>query len=189
MTVITVDGLQFLGRTMTRAEREVFPQAMARSLNRVASTVKSRSVKDVAKATGLKSQSVGRRIILKKRASKNSLTASVEASGRPLNLISFQARELKTGVSAKPWGRRQKFREAFFATMPNGATLVVTRIKGKKIRTGPNKGAPAIKAMYGPGIAKEAAEPALDTARRKVVAERMPIEFGRELRFRVSKLR
>lgn len=190
-TLLTVDGQKVLGRTMTELERRVYPDAMARSLNRVSKTVQTASIKDLAKVTGLKQQAARRRIVISKPATRTDHVAAVTVTGKPLNLIHFGAREMKRGgVTAKPWNRRQRFDEAFIRTMPNGATIVVRRDKsGKKIKSGPNKGSPALIAMWGPGVAKEAAEPAVERARRKVIATRMPIELERELRFRVSKLK
>jgi hypothetical protein len=176
---------------------KVFPQAVARAVHRVSMTVVSRTVKDIAGATGLTQKTVRRRVVLAKKASVNDPEAIIRITGRPLNLIEFKAnpktvadsRERKRGVRASPWGKRRHFREAFVARMPNGSVIVVRRDKsGKKIQKGPNKGSPAIKAMWGPGIASEAANVSLKKRRDEVVKERMEIELRHELRYRVARL-
>lgn len=189
MEVLGVDSLR---RKMTTAEKSVFPRAAARALNNTARSVRTQTVKDVSAAMGFKQASVRRRIVTTKRATPKDLIAVIEAKGKPLNLINFEARELKRGgVSHKAWGRRQQNKALFIRKMPNGKFIVVKRHEraDKKISKGPNKGAPALQAVWGPGIAKEAAAEALARSRRVMVGTRLPMELTRELRFRVQRLR
>lgn len=190
-SIIRIDGQRELNRKLTRLERQVFPRALSVSVNNVARTVRTEAARDISKATGLKQSTVKRRVVIRKKANPQDPSAIIQATGRPLNLIEFGARQLKRGgVSAKPWGRRQKFKGAFIATMPNGSEIVVKQSRvGKKIQRGPNKGRAALEAMFGPGIANEASEPALDRARRRVVSQRLPIELENQLKFRVGKLK
>ena len=170
------------------------PSAAARAVNRVATTVRAHTARSVAKKTGLPVGSVKRRISIIRRATKTLPGALIAITGRPLNLMRFGARQLKRGgVSAKPWGKRQKFAEGFIARMPNGVEIVVKRSRagkaGKKIQSGRWAGkSPHIEAMWGPGIANEAAAAELRRQRQELIEKRMPIELSRELRFRVSRL-
>lgn len=194
-----IEGADRVLRKLNGIAREVFPVACARALNRVANTVKTRAARDISKATGLKVSSVKRRIVFRKRASKADLTVVLEVSGKPLNLVETVAgarsepRSPRVGVTAKAWGVRRKYPGVFLARMPNGQVIAVRRSdagkRGKKIRSGrwANR-SPHIESVWGPGIARTAAQPALEAARREVVRERFPIELQHELSIRISKL-
>lgn len=182
-----------LRHKLFQLQDDVLPKAAARAYNRVAGTVRTRTVRALAKHMGLPQKPIRRRVVISKRATKHDLSCEIRITGKPLNLIEFGARQLKRGVSAKPWGRRQRFREAFIARMPNGAVIVVKRSAagkaGKKIRKGRWAGkSPHIEAMWGPGIANEAASATLTKVRKDTIKERLPIEMKRELRYQVSRL-
>lgn len=184
-------GAPQLRRRLSDRERRHYPRAMSRALNRTAKTMRAETARGLAKATGLTVTRVRRRVAVTRRANPQSLTTVIQGTGRPFNLIEFGARPLRRGgVSAKPWGRRQRFPEAFIRRMPNGVRLVVkqTNVRGKQIQRGRHRGKPAIEAMYGPGIAREMASEQLARARQILVGRRLPIEFERELRFRVGKI-
>ena len=192
--VINADRLV---RKLFDLQDKAIPQALARAVNRTAGTVRTRTVRAVSKATGLTQAPVRRRVVISRKATKENPEAVLKITGRPLNLINFMSSKPKMlkrgGVSAKPWGKRRRFPEAFIATMPNGATIVVKRSAagkaGKKIQKGPWAGkSPHIEAMWGPGIANEAATKAMRAVRESTVKERLPIELERELRYRVSRL-
>ncbi len=195
-----VQNIESLLKKLDRIDRSVVPNAAAAAINRTARTVRTRTGRDIADAAGLKVGTVKRRIALSKRATKQSLFAVLRIKGRPLNLIHYKARpstpdvwqRQRRGVLASPYGKRRRFLGAFVARMPNGSVLVVKQSAagraGKRIQSGRWAGkSPHIEAMYGPGIANEAATDALRVQREQVVKERLPIELKRELRFRVSK--
>lgn len=194
-----VEGSESLIRKLREIHAKVFPQALSRAVNRVAATVKSRGAKDIARATGLKVGTVRRRVVIRKRASQHDPRAVIEITGRPLNLVEFvsgrrEPRSPRIGITARPWGQRRKFPGVFLARMPNGEVIAVRRSaagksRSKLIRTGRWAGkSPHIEAVWGPGIAKEAAGPILTEARRRIVAERMPIELKHEIRHRIARL-
>src|SRR5688572_9125687 len=104
MAIVRVQGVDSLKRKLSQLERELFPSALARAVNRVSNTIKSRSAKDLADATGLKQASVRRRIKFVKRATKGDPSAVLEMSGQPFNLVEFvsgsrsEARRPRGGV-------------------------------------------------------------------------------------------
>lgn len=197
-SVINADKLI---RKLGVLQSDVLPSSLAMAINRVAGTVRTRTTRSVAKATGLKQAPVRRRIVIAKKATKTNPAALLRIKGRPLNLIEFKptprdpegSQRKRKGVRTSAWGSRKLHREAFIARMPNGSVIVVKRSAagkaGKKIRTGRWAGrSPHIEAMFGPGIANEAASQALDAERRATVNERLPIELKRALRHRISRL-
>lgn len=120
-------------------------------------------------------------------------------------------RRVRGGLTANPWGKRRKFPGTFLAKMPNGQIIAVQRSRAgrrarnraavardrfigmaggpKMIRSGKWAGkSPHIEAVFGAGIAREAASPVLTAARERVVAERMPIELRHELKFQVRRM-
>lgn len=196
--VLNIDGLT---RKLSKLQRDVMPTALAQAINRVAGTVRTRTTRSVAKATGLKQAPIRRRVVITRKATKTSPEAELRIKGRPLNLIEFKptpktpeaSQRKRKGIRTSAWGSRRLHREAFIARMPNGSVIVVKRSaagkRGKKIRTGKwaNR-SPHIEAMFGPGIANTAAEQALRAERRATIDERLPIELKRALKFRISRL-
>lgn len=178
---------------------QVLPQAAAAAVNRVSNTIKSRTAKDIAHAGGFRISSVRRRIVFKRRAQKTDPRAVLSIKGSPFNLVEFvsgsrsEPRRPRIGITARPWGRGHKFPGVFLARMPNGQIIAVERSAagraGKKIRTGKWAGkSPHIRAVFGAGIAREAAAKRLAQERSATMLERMPIELKHELVYRISRL-
>lgn len=197
--IVRAEGVESLRRKFAHLGDEVFPSALARAINRVSNTIKSRSAKDIAEATGLKPSSVRRRIVFRKRATKSDPSAVLEMSGSPFNLVEFvsgakEPRSPRGGVTAKAWGRRRKYPGVFLARMPNGQVIAVQRsapgrARTKLIRQGRWAGkSPHVEAVFGAGIAREAANPVLAYEREKTYAERMPIELSHEIDFAIKRM-
>jgi hypothetical protein len=211
-----VVGVNSLKRKLTNLEQSAFPTALARAVNRVANTIKSRSAKDISEATGLPQRSVRSRIKFTKRASKADPSAVLEISGKPLNLVHFVSgpksdpRRVRGGLTANAWGKRRKYPGVFLAKMPNGQVIAVQRSRAgrgprnrlamakahflgqsgpKLIQSGKWAGkSPHIEAVFGAGIAREAAQPMLAAQREATVKERLPIELKHELRFAIQRM-
>jgi hypothetical protein len=215
MAIERVVGANSLRRKLTNLERHAYPTAIARATNRVANTVKSRTAVDIAEATGLKPSSVRRKIVFTKRATKADPSAVLEISGRPFNLVEFVSgskspRRPRGGVTANAWGRSRKYPGVFLARMPNGQVIAVQRSRAgrgarnrvaiardrflggsgpKLIQRGRWAGkSPHIEAVFGAGIAREAAQPMLTQQRERTVAERMPIELKHEMKFAIQRM-
>lgn len=76
--------------------------------------------------------------------SRQNLRTIISGSGKELPLRLFQPKRIKTGVSAKVWGTRQKFRSAFIVNSAGGN--VFHRLTRQRL---------PIQRMFGPSIPKE----------------------------------
>lgn len=179
MAVISVIGLDSLNLKLNRLEREVFPKAAVRSLNRTARKVRTIARRSTAKRMGLAQKAIKSRMDIDK-ARPNRLTVLVTGRGKPFNLIRFGARQIKRGVSAKPWGKRRVFRGAFIATMPNGKRIVVARRGEARL---------PLKALFGPGLARTMADEEVVRAMETTGSETLEKEMRNNLRFFAGKLR
>lgn len=215
MERVRVENVESLKRKYAHLGDEVFPTALARAVNRVSNTIKSRSAKDISDATGLKQSSIRRRIKFVKRATKTDPSAVLEMSGKPFNLVEFvsgskEPRSPRGGITANAWGRRRKYPGVFLQRMPNGQVIAVQRSKagrGRRSRfalavaefvgrRGPKMIAhgkwagksPHIEAVFGAGIAREAANPVLVNQRQRTMAERLPIELKHEIDFALKRM-
>ncbi|MFW6085221.1 MAG: phage tail protein, partial [Gemmatimonadota bacterium] len=165
------------------AEREVYPKAAARAINRTATTTRKEAVRAIAKHMGVRQKDVRDSTRIHRARPSVSPQAVIEFRGRSLNLIRFKARQIKRGVSAAPWGRRRVFPMAFIANIRGSrAVMVRKKIGGKRVGRLP------IRPVRGPGVAKTAADEALARARRETVARVLPERLERELAFYASRL-
>ena len=197
--IVRVEGIESLRRKYEQMGNEIFPTALARAVNRVGNTIKSRSAKDLSEATGLKQSSIRRRIKFVRKATKADPSAVLEMSGMPFNLVEFvsgakEPRSPRGGVTANAWGKRRKYPGVFLARMPNGQVIAVQRsapgrTRSKLISKGRWAGkSPHIEAVYGAGIAREAANPVISDQRQKVMSERLPIELEHEISFAIKRI-
>lgn len=102
-----------------------YPKAVARAVNRAASSARTVMVRSVAKDLGIKQATVRERIPINK-ATAQKLTASLECVGARIPLIEFGAkgpepsRGRGNGVSYRLPGGAGRLPHAFIATMPAG---------------------------------------------------------------------
>jgi hypothetical protein len=141
--------------------RDVPDKAVVRALNKVADQAAvqlARSIQSVGYK--LKSSAVKKRLSVTK-ASSGRLTARISATGRPVPLTEYGARETAKGVSVNVLNGRKLIPHAFIATMPNGRKMVCIReqnARHKKVRKAGKwvwEGLP-IKVLYGPSVADAA---------------------------------
>lgn len=177
-------GAEKLKRNLSLIEREVFPKANARALNRTTKKLRTESIRATAKTMGVVQRSVRSRTKMTKATTATQI-ATIRFKGKAFNLISFKGtRQIKKGVSAAPWGNRRIFRSAFIATMPSGGRIVVRRLK----RGGELVGRMPIRAMLGPGIAKTAAQAELRELREKLVRDEYPKQLEGQLDYLVGRV-
>lgn len=158
---------------MTRKQRKLLPKAAQAALNRTATTMRGTAVKSVAKQIGLKQKAVKGAIKLFK-STRLKLVATIQAIGRPLNLIRFAGpaetrakARVRGGVRAKAAGRFKTFRGTFIG---NAGRTVFRRLS--KLRS-------HITGFTGGSIPATMAEEATKDAIQKKFAQRWPVEFGR----------
>lgn len=164
--------------TLNELQREAAPSAMARAMNRTGTTVRTGAVRTIAKRMGLKAGDVRKGVTFIK-ASRTNLRVIIRASGRPLPLYAFQARQTKRGVSARAYGQRRTYPGTFIARMPNGKIGVFVRKRSSRL---------PIKQLFGPGLAGTAAQDDVVEAIQRDWARLLPERFVRELRFYTDRL-
>lgn len=172
-----------LQRKLSAIEKQALPKARVRALNRTASSVRTVTVRGVAKAMGTRQKNVRSRVKVLKATTGGEPAARISYKGKGLNMVEFRARQTKRGVSAAPWGSRKLFRHAFITEI-NGARIVMVRRKyGERM-----VGRLPIRAILGPGVAKTAMEPDVESAREAAIRERFPKELEHQLDYLVSRI-
>ncbi|KAJ3472392.1 hypothetical protein NLI96_g13358 [Meripilus lineatus] len=81
-----------------------------------------------------------------KRATANTLLVTLQATGAPIAVINYSARQTGSGVSVNVKTGRKILKHAFIASMKNGHKGVFVRSGGKGSKRLP------IKELYGPSI-------------------------------------
>jgi len=120
----------------------------ARALNRVGSMARTQHVRYIAKSSGARSTTV-RRFMRTKRADAGGSgrqTYEMQFTGGYLSLKEFRPRQTRRGVSASPWGKRQRFKGTF-----------LNRKMGGHVYKREGSARFPIKKLYGPAIPMEAA--------------------------------
>lgn len=169
---------------LERVRDDVREKAIVRALNKTADQVKVQAAREIRDAGyNLKVAKIKQAITIR-RASKSELVAVVRASGRPIGLINYGARQLKTGVSVQVKGGRKVIKGAFIATMPSGHRGVFVR-KGKghkKVGTGRTAwhGLP-IDELFGPSIPSVFLNQVVQDALQSAIREKFPQIFQHEL--------
>lgn len=190
---------------LRRAERQLkgfqkkkLPAALVRAINKTATQTRTTAARDLRKGSGA---SVGltaagfTRAIALIRATRLTFQATLRASGRPIPLIFFGAREVASGVSVAPFGKRKILKNAFIERMPSGHRGVFRRTKASQTAGGTAKSGRArknylpIRERFGPSLPAQFLTAKLQAAMRRVVKIRWPINFNREIRNLKFKLR
>jgi hypothetical protein len=174
---MTLEGTEQLRKNLSYVEREAFPKALARALNRTAKTVRTRNARSVAAHMGSKISGVKRRYEIRP-ASPARTEATIKVTGDALNLAEYKARQVSRGVSAAPWGRRRIFPTAFLTRIHGNRLVMVRRKRGTE-----RVGRLPIRPVLGPGIAKSAARDEMAEERQEIVDERLPVELKSAMEF------
>ena len=96
-----------------------------------------------------------------------------------LNLIEFNAKQTKRGVSAKAWGNRKIYRGAFIGSGRNSGKPLVF----KKRKNAPKR----IEALHGASLPREFERQDMAKIFNKKIKTRFPILFKRALDFYLMK--
>lgn len=166
-------------------------KAVVRALNKTAAQAKTAASVEVrAAGYNIKSSAIKKSFVVQKaRAGK--LVVVLKATGRPIALINYGARQNKNGVSVQVKTGRTTLRHAFVATMQNGHQGVFDRVgkghkvvkrNGKTIRTGL-----PIKELFGPSIPQSLANDAVEKALMAKIRQKFPQILRHELAFVASK--
>ena len=157
--------------------KKYIPKAMVTALNKVGKEVMTQAKRELKEATGLKAGTVAKKIT-KDKARRGDEEYSIRIKSKYLNLIEFNARQTKRGVSAKAWGNRKIYRGAFIGSGRNsGKQLVFKKIKGSKL----------IKAVHGASLPREFERQNMEGIFNKKIKTRFPILFKRAVEFQMLK--
>jgi len=171
-------------------ERRVIPRATNRSINTTARNVQTAINRHIAKETGLKAGEVKAATSITK-STFSTLRAIVKGRRRPYNLFRFlQPRNRsflpgafanQRGVKANPWRKSRIFKGTFIIRGSGHGRPIVVK------RTGRNRY--PLKAVYGPSIHSEFNRPAARALMNSTARTRFRINFERDLKYYISRLR
>jgi predicted DNA-binding protein (UPF0251 family) len=185
---VTIDIDAALKKLQTT--REAARKAIPRALNKVATTARAEA------ARAIKDAGYGMKIGLIKnaisiiRANDGELIVYIRATGRPIPLIAFGARQVSGGVSVAVKNGRKTIADAFIATMHSGHKGVYMRADGSRhIPRRLKRGGPAlpIKELYGPSIPSQFSSQAIRAAIERTARDRFPVVLQQELRYVLPK--
>jgi len=173
-----------LGRTA----RDVKDVATVRALNKVIAQVRTAASREVrAAGYNLKAAEVKKGLATYNAAAGN-LTAKVIASGRPIPLIKYGAKQsAKGGVVVNVLNGRKTIDHAFIATMPNGHLGVYVRVgnQHKKVSK-PGRmlwsGLP-IKELFGPSIPDGISNQAVQGALERLIVDKFPVILQQQIKY------
>lgn len=155
------------------------PEAVMRALNKMAEQGKVAGAREVrAAGYNLKIGAIKKGIKVR-RATKSELRASVIATGKPVPLIEYGARQTAKGVSVSVLKGRKVIAGAFIATMPSGHSGVFVREQGakhKKVGQGKQASwhALPIKELFGPSVPDGMGNKAVQVALQRLFTEKFP---------------
>ncbi len=174
-------NLKILQKQLSTLEREVYPKAVARTLNRIASSAKSASSKHIAPLMNAKQSDIKRRM-REEKAFPKKLWTSIIASGSPLKLIAFKARQIAKGVVAKAWGVNKLYKHTFIAPVRRGSSNNAVYVRKTKHSL-------PVKALYGPGIAQLFKKPENLIIMQDTVRMRLAPEFKNNIQYYASRIK
>jgi len=170
------------------AEQDMGERGQVRALNKMIDEVKvqaARAVRDAGYNVKIAEIKRGIRV---RYAAPGRLRAEAVASGRPIPLINYGARETSKGVSVNVKSGRKLIPGAFIATMPSGHKGVFVREADAKHRKMVNARKPGwhalpIRELFGPSVPDGLANDAVERTLRQLIVDRYPVLLEREVRW------
>ena len=126
MQIIVRDAVSAMRKEFKKLTDSQFNLGVARAINFVAAKAKTKASRDIREIYKIRAKDISKAITVKK-ASRQTLTGFIVATGNPLPLIAFGARQTKTGVSVNIMGTRKVVKRAFIATLKSGHRGVFAR--------------------------------------------------------------
>ncbi len=152
-------------------------KAVARALNKTAEqarTEASRAVRD--EGYGIKASAIKKSFSIQ-RATANTLLVTLRATGAPIALINYGAKQIGSGVSVNVKTGRKVLKHAFVAKMKSGHTGVFVRAGGRGSKRLP------IKELLGPSIPTALGNDVVEKAIMAKIREKFPQILAHELAF------
>lgn len=168
--------------------------AIARAINHVAAKAKTQASRDIRQEYNVKAKDLKSAIYINK-ATRNYLEGTIIATGRPLPIMGFAARQTKKGVTVDVMGQRKLIRGSFMATMNSGHRGVFARgnysgynfqFRDKRIRKQGND--LAINELTTSSVPKMMQNNAVLSALEKGLTEDFPSRLRHELSFLTNKV-
>jgi hypothetical protein len=103
--------------------------AAVSAVNKTLTTVRAEAARRIAASYKIKTNEAKKSLRIEK-SSRNEVRGAVVASGQPIPLFAFSARQTKKGVTVNVTGKRKLMRHAFIATMKSGHKGVFIRSRG-----------------------------------------------------------
>ncbi len=166
-------------------------RATARAVNKTATQARTLAVREVrAAGYNLKASTVRKAFALY-RANPKRPIATLKATGQPIPLIDYGAKQNRTGVSVRVKNGRKTIKHAFIATMESGHTGVFLRTGKAHKRVEKNgrvrwSGLP-IRELYGPSIPDAVGNEAVSKAVTQMIDRKFPAILAHEIAFAASK--
>lgn len=180
---IDIDGaLAKLGATRIGARK-----AIERALNKTAVTARATTARQIRDAGyAIKIGAIKDSLSIR-RATEAELVAVLKATGRPIPLFKYGARQTSSGVTVNVKEGRKTIPHAFIATLASGHQGVFLRTdkSHKKVtRNGKTyySGLP-IKELFGPSIPSAFANEVVQSAVISAIRDRFPVVLRQELKF------
>jgi Prophage minor tail protein Z (GPZ) len=174
---------------------EEYPQAVARAINKTAVSARAQAAREIRNVGyRIKIAQIKKQLIIR-RATRAELQAVIRASGRPIPLINYNARQNKQGVSVAVLRGGTTIKHAFIATMPSGHRGVFlrkdyARTMSRHEKHGITHGAGQrgkhglpIFELFGPSIPAAFANETVQTALKQVIRQRFEVVLAQEIRF------
>jgi hypothetical protein len=173
------DNLKGVALRYQRLGTDVRDKALVRALNRTATTVRAEASREIRKQYNLKSRVVKDQIRIT-RANRATLTAVIQASGRPIPLIEFDARwnRRMKGASVRVKHERKVVRGAFIATMPGGHRGVFVRKGDRRL---------PIRQLFSISLPTAFTQKQVTAAIVAAAQARFPVAIEQEMKFALSR--
>jgi hypothetical protein len=195
--------------------KDEIQKAVPTTLNRVATSARVTAIDKINKITGLKRTSIRQRLPIT-RATRALPEAKITALPYAPNLRNFDAYEVEEGVSAEAWNVRKIYLGAFIGNKDrtvftrvdyrpptnakrrigqhtrkahnrtrNGTTFSVSQ---HTVGAGAKKPRSDIRPLFGPSVPRTFIQEAVNRSIKKTIDEKWPVEFERQIAFRLSKI-
>ena len=151
------------------AVEKALPSAINKSVNKVYTRV----VRKTSQSTGVQQKQI-RAVMIKRKANRSLVRASISARTRTPNLIGFNARQTKRGLKAKAWRKTITIHNGFIG---NSGRTAFKRTTSARL---------PIKPLRGPNVSR-AFNSKLPVYQR-YASIILPTEFDKAFRFYASKL-
>lgn len=176
MVEVSVKGdVRQVLRSLKGLEKKVIEKATVSALNRTVKQGFRLTLRHMAKNVGLTQKVLAKEFFRMFKATRSRMDAVILARPHVPNLIRFAAKQRKTGVSAKIYGRTKTHAGAFIA---NQERTVFKRTSAKRL---------PIKPLFGPSFAKELLNFEKTGALDTLVRKKFPVHFARDLRFFINR--